>query len=122
MTLDMNVMAFWQNKLKAIGPRLTATDSHAKFIELLQDEIKNLGFNTIEFPFKINRCLQSSCSLENDSTKEKIPNLGPVPYSGITKEMGVKGEIRFFQSKHDVKMKGKVVVIKVKNFTIPKLY
>ena len=21
MTLDMNVMAFWQNKLKAIGPR-----------------------------------------------------------------------------------------------------
>ena len=35
--------------------------------------------------------------------------------------MGVKGEIRFFQSKHDVKMKGKVVVIKVKNFTIPKL-
>ncbi|MDM7532655.1 hypothetical protein [Lacticaseibacillus paracasei] len=44
MTLDMNVMAFWQNKLKAIGPRLTATDSHAKFIELLQDEIKNLGF------------------------------------------------------------------------------
>ena len=121
MTLDMNVMAFWQNKLKAIGPRLTATDSHAKFIELLQDKIKNLGFNTIEFPFKINRCLQSSCSLENDSTKEKIPNLGPVPYSGITKEMGVKGEIRFFQSKHDVKMKGKVVVIKVKNFTIPKL-
>ena len=34
MTLDMNVMAFWQNKLKAIGPRLTATDSHAKFVLL----------------------------------------------------------------------------------------
>ncbi|WP_335139557.1 hypothetical protein [Lacticaseibacillus paracasei] len=53
MTLDMNVMAFWQNKLKAIGPRLTATDSHAKFIELLQDEIKNLGFNTLDCNNKV---------------------------------------------------------------------
>ena len=55
MTLDMNVMAFWQNKLKAIGPRLTATDSHTQpnLLTYYKTKLRILVLTLSNFPLKL---------------------------------------------------------------------
>lgn len=119
MTLDINSMTKWQEALKEVGPRLTATDKHNQFIQYIKDQITSLGFQIVRFPFTINRCVQATRHLQNDVTGAPIPDLGPVPYSGITSQNGVVGKLRFYHAKKDSKMKGKIAVIKVTNFSLP---
>lgn len=119
MKLDMDSMTKWQGILQKMGPRLTATDNHNRFIQFVKDQITDLGFPIKRFPFTINRCIQDTYQLQNDTTGESIPTLGPVPYSGITTSRGVSGPLRFYHAKNDSKMKGKIAVIKVNNLSLP---
>lgn len=118
MKVNSSNLSEWQKILNNWGPRLTATQKHCEFINFLKTEITNMGFPITEYPFEIDRC-QHKKVLIQENNGNIIPNMGAVPYSGITSKEGVNGELRWYKRKNDFKMRGKIALIKVVNHHIP---
>lgn len=121
MNLDINRLQAEMDKLVEIGPKLTGSKDHTKYIEYLKSEIKNMGLPVYVDPFFFDRWEAKNYSLKVniDGEMKDIPVSSPHPYSGETGKDGVEGELVYLGSAfRPFGIKGKIPVIKMTNLSM----
>lgn len=119
MKIDSEALNNWQEILNNFGPRLTGTANHQKYILFLKNEILKMGFNISDYPFAIDKYEETTSSLTDNRDNSVIPNLGPIPYSGITNDDKIIGQLRWYDDEHDTNVSGKIALIEITNFPNP---
>ena len=109
-------------KMNSFGPRYTGNDAHQQYIQFIKEQLKEmkLPVYTDQHQFDRWEVLQARLSVDMEGKPVQIPVLSYYPYSGVTPEAGVSGELVFCKNKRQFKKAaGKIAVINVNNILLP---
>ena len=109
-----------EEEMVAFGPRFTGCKAHENWIDYLQGKMKDLGYDVKEYEETFKRWEPKDCGLsfvdaEDNNIVVDKDDVCYYPYSGITDEEGVTGEMKYCGSKgintFYTGTKGKIAVI-----------
>lgn len=105
----------WVERLNSFGPRLTGSPAQAHAVDFLARELQGMGLDVRRDHLKMRRWTPRSVGLVL-SDGETIDVAAPYPYSGLTPDGGVSGEMVAFAGKvrSFKKARGKIAVVTVK--------
>lgn len=114
----------FQKFINNLGPRLTGTTSHKKYIDFIENELRNYGLEVFHDEYKFNKWEAKDCKLtiqKNNETIEEVKTTSYYPYSGQTSKEGVSGELIYCgKKKCDFKnAKGKIAIVEVNIPSMP---
>lgn len=107
-----------QELMNNLGPRLTGSNSHKKYVDFIKSTLESYGLKIFEDKYNFNKWEMKSYKLavnRSDGTLEEIPTTFYYPYSGETNKDGVSGELIYCgKGKGDFKKaKGKIAIVEV---------
>lgn len=121
---DRATIAGWQAYMNQLGPRLTGTAAHQRFIEFLREQITAIGYQveTDRHYFQKWEAEQANLHLlAADGTEQEIRVASIYPYSGMTSSQGIEGELVYCgKGKGSYKhARGKIAVVEVAVWPLP---
>lgn len=102
-------------RMNACGDRLTGTDGHNAFCDMLESEIRGMGLKVFSKEYCFRRWEAQDFSLSVEG--EEIPVSSPFHYSGLTPGDGVTARLKLVGD-HPLgflRARGKIAVIRIKN-------
>ena len=113
-----------QEKVNAMGPRLTGCAAHNAYIDLLKTQLESYGLTVHEdeHPFVKWQAKRWGLAVQGqDGVVEELPTTFYYPYSGQTPESGVTGDLVYCKNSAAgfQKAKGKIAVVQVAIPSVP---
>lgn len=109
-------------EMNRYGARYTGNAAHQKYIQLIKDQLKELGLPVFTDQCQFTRweATQVKLSVENGDCVKNIPVTGYYPYSGSTTANGLVGQLMYCKNRRLLKKaRGKFAVIDVNNILLP---
>lgn len=111
----------FQKCINDLGPRLTGSDSHKKYINFIKKQMESYGLDIFEDVYRFDKWEAKNWRLSIETEKgivEEMPTTFYFPYSGETSKRGVSGELVYCGkgAGNFKKAKGKIAIVEV---TIP---
>ncbi len=112
-----NAMLEGIEKMNACGVRNTGNAAHKEFVSYIKAEIEKLGLQATPTEYTFERWEAQESSITIDG--ENIAVSSPFPYSGVTGEDGITGELIEIKNNFlgHCKAKGKIGVVHIKNLS-----
>jgi hypothetical protein len=91
----------WLREMNGFGPRLTGTQAHRDFIDLVAGELASAGLATRRDTLHVSRWEAQRSSLHvlaaDGAGEEELPVTSCYPYSGVTPAGGVEGGLVYYR-------------------------
>ncbi len=99
------------------GLRYTGSKGHKEFVEYLKKQANEIGCETVVTDYKFDRWEAKEASIKVDGETIKVSS--PFPYSGVTSDEGVSGELKLVANNFigHASAKGKIGVVRIKNLS-----
>lgn len=112
----------WQLQMNLLGARYTGTNSQNQYISFLKKHLEAAGLSVFSDQYRFHRreILKAELYVKSNKSEEKISISSYYPYSGITGEAGICGEMVYCKNNRQLKKAaGKIAVMEINNILFP---
>ncbi|TVX91530.1 Zn-dependent exopeptidase M28 [Cohnella terricola] len=99
--------------MNAFGSRTTGSEGHNRFVVWLERQVTDMGFTVHRDNYAFDRWDEKSSSFFIEEDEIRISSV--FPYSGVTDDEGVSGELVYTKRGDYTKASGKIAVVEIEN-------